>query len=161
MLGTWRIFAINSEIETRAGSVQYQWLQNELNINREPCMAAIWHKPLFSSGVNGNNTHMRDIYRLLYNANAEIVINGHDHDFEVFHPQDADGRRDDARGIKQFVVGTGGVATTIFPRVEPNSEYREQVQGVIKFDLDASSYSWQFLSPQPPQTRRIGSGVCH
>jgi len=161
VLGTWRIFAINSEIDTRPGSPQYAWLQNELNIDREPCMAAIWHKPLYSSGVNGPNPHMRDMYRLLYNANAEIVINGHDHNYEVFHPQDADGRRDDTKGIRQFVVGTGGVAVTDFPRLLPNSAYREQVQGVIKFDLDANSYNWQFLSPQPPQTRHTGSGVCH
>jgi hypothetical protein len=160
-LGAWRIYAINSEIDTRPGSTQYSWLQNELNINHEPCAAAIWHKPLYSSGVNGPQPHMRDMFRLLYNANAEIVISGHDHDYEVFFPQDADGRRDDAKGVRQFVVGTGGVELTGFPRQAPNSAYREMVQGVILFELQPNSYSWQFISPQPPQYRNNGNGVCH
>lgn len=160
-LGEWRIIALNSEIDTRPGSAQYVWLQNELTVNQERCTAAIWHKPLYSSGVNGPNPHMRDVYRLLYNANADLVINGHDHNYEVFHPQDADGRRDDARGLRQFVVGTGGVALTNFPRTAPNSAYREQVQGVILFELRSGSYNWQFISPQPPQFRDSGTGACH
>ena len=138
VLGTWRIFAINSEIDTRPGSPQYH-VAAERAGHRHASRA--WRRSGTSRctppASTGRNAHMRDIYRLLYNANAEIVINGHDHNYEVFHPQDADGRGIDARGIRQFVVGTGGVALTNFPRVAPNSDYREQVQGVIKFDLDA------------------------
>jgi hypothetical protein len=160
-VGTWRIYAINSEIDTRPGSPQYQWLQSELSTRTEPCAAAIWHKPLFSSGVNGPNSHMREIYRLLFDANAEIVINGHDHVYERFGPQDHNGVFNGARGIRQFTVGTGGVPNTVFPTVRPNSELRVQTWGVLKLELNDAGYRWDFLAVTGNPVRDSGVGSCH
>jgi hypothetical protein len=97
-VGPWRIIALNSEVGVRAGSFQYLWLRNELMRNAVPCTAAIWHRPLFTSGPNRDNPDMRDIFRLLHDFRAEIVINGHDHMYERFAPQDADGGLDPVRG---------------------------------------------------------------
>lgn len=103
---------------------------------------------------------MQDIYRLLYDGNAEVVINGHDHLYERFAPQDANGRVDSARGIREFVVGTGGI-----PLYEPgprraNSEVLLKTWGVLKLTLSEGGYAWDFV-PVGSGFHDTGSGVCH
>src|SRR5262249_11918955 len=122
MVGPWRVIALNSEIPVGVNSAQYTWLKSELSNNNVLCTMAIWHRPLFTSGPNLENADMRDIFRLLYDNNAEIVVNGHDHLYERFAPQDANGRADSARGIREFIVGTGGIALYDPGPRRPNSE---------------------------------------
>ncbi|HEX7779362.1 MAG TPA: metallophosphoesterase, partial [Vicinamibacterales bacterium] len=107
-VGSWRVYSLNSELIGSAAGGQAQWLREELARFPTPCAAAVWHKPLFTSGPNGPNPHMQETWRILYNANVDVVLNGHDHVYERFAPQDPDGRPDNARGIRQFTVGTGG-----------------------------------------------------
>jgi Calcineurin-like phosphoesterase len=161
-VGTWRIYALNSEFEKVPGLGQSQmdWLRGELTSRPAPCSIAVWHKPLFTSGPNGDNPHMRDIFRLLYDNGVDVVLNGHDHLYERFAPQDASGRVDPARGIRQFTVGTGGVDTYTNPRVAPNSERILSVWGVFKLTLHTNSYDWEFV-PVDPGFRDSGSGSCH
>jgi hypothetical protein len=162
-VGTWRIFALNSEIATGAGSAQAQWLRDEIAQNPTPCSAAIWHKPLFTSGPNGDNPHMLDIWRILYDANVDIILNGHDHLYERFEPQDPNGRADPARGIRQFTVGTGGVPLYSFATTKPNSEVRATVWGVIVLFLNDGNYEWDFQPAGVPDVnfRDTGRGTCH
>ena len=87
-----------------------------------PCTLAIWHHPRFSSGDHGNDASVAPFWTALYDAGADVVVNGHDHDYERFAPQDPGGRADAARGLREFVVGTGGAALRTFPNPAANSE---------------------------------------
>jgi hypothetical protein len=160
-VGPWRIIALNSEVGVRAGSFQYLWLRNELMRNAVPCTAAIWHRPLFTSGPNRDNPDMRDIFRLLHDFRAEIVINGHDHMYERFAPQDADGGLDPVRGIRQFTVGTGGVPLYDAPGRHANSEIVLKSWGVLRLALHDEGFTWDFIPVAGVSARDSGSGVCH
>jgi 3',5'-cyclic AMP phosphodiesterase CpdA len=166
-LGTWRVFSLDSNLGPAAHAAQLAWLRAELAAHPARCTLAYWHHPLYSSGMNGNIARMKDVWRVLYDAGAELVLSGHDHVYERFAPQDADGRRDDARGIRQFVVGTGGAFPTPFLRPRPNSEARDSNHfGVLKLVLDGDGYEWEFLEAQDdalqagPRPDR-GAGRCH
>src|ERR1051325_3761810 len=121
-LGSWLVISLNSETDVSASSIQAQWLRETLSSSSAKCTAVYWHRPPFSSGPNGSNGDMRVIWRILYEFNVEIVMNGHDHLYERFAPQDPDGRPDAARGIREFVIGTGGAPLYEFKNVHPNSE---------------------------------------
>src|SRR5205814_2038842 len=135
----------NSEIDVRSGSAQLEWLRADLVAARARCTVAYWHRPLFSSGRNGNNPELRDAWRLLYEFNADVIVAGHDHSYERFGPQDSDGRSDLQRGIRQFVVGTGGASLYEFHGVRPNSEARGVEWGILELTLIEGGYSWQFI----------------
>ncbi len=157
-VGTWRIIALNSEISKGPGSTQMQWLDQELRSNPVECTIAIWHRPLFSSSRNGPNPDMREAYRILFDHGAEVVINGHDHVYERFGPQDPDGRPTTTRGLRQFTVGTGGVDLYEFRTPAANSEVRIATWGVLKLDLRPGAYDWQFVAVNG--IRDTGSGAC-
>jgi 3',5'-cyclic AMP phosphodiesterase CpdA len=145
-LGSWRLFSLDSNLAGAAQAAQLAWLREELAREPARCTLAYWHHPLYSSGMHGNIARMKEAWRLLYQAGAELVLSGHDHDYERFAPQDADGRRDDARGLRQFVVGTGGAFATPFLWPLPNSEARDSNHdGVLKLVLGEDGYSWEFL----------------
>ena len=160
-LGAWHVIALNSEIATDAASPQVAWLKSDLADNHPACTAVIWHKPLYSSGPNGDNLFMRDIWRVLYDANVDVIINGHDHDYERFAPQDPDGRRDSARGIREFVVGTGGAQLYGFATPHSNSEAWFSVWGVLRLTLRANDYDWQFVPIAGQSASDFGTGLCH
>jgi 3',5'-cyclic AMP phosphodiesterase CpdA len=161
-VGAWRILAINSEISSAEGSAQLQWIRTQLQTNTRACTAAIWHRPLFTSGPNGDNRDMFDLWRLLYAFGVDVIINGHDHLYERFAKQDPDGRRDDVRGIRQFTVGTGGVPLYTAVRVKANSEVLEtSTHGVLKLTLNGSSYHWEFVPVGDSGFRDSGSEGCH
>jgi hypothetical protein len=159
-LGAWHIISLNSNVAADGGSAQVAWLRADLAATTTTrCTLAYWHHPLFSSGPNGNNDTMREIYRILYNANADLVLVGHDHLYERFAPQDPDGRLDTARGLRQFVVGTGGVPLYDFQAIKPNSEIRLRTHGVIRLTLSSDRYDWDFLAISGPGDN--GSAACH
>jgi acid phosphatase type 7 len=159
-VGTWHAISLNSNVPADRGSPQGAWLANDLaTFSAFRCTIAYWHHPLFSSGPNGNTGSMRDFWRMLYDADVEIVLNGHDHLYERFAPQDPDGRPDPARGIRQFTVGSGGAALSGFPTTRPNSEIRISAYGVLKLTLSADAYEWEFIPVSG--ARDSGSGRCH
>jgi calcineurin-like phosphoesterase family protein len=166
-LGAWHIIVLNSECEDvggcGAGSPEEAWLRADLIAHPVPCTLAYWHKPLFSSGgKHGNDPETKPLWRALYEENADIVVNGHDHDYERFAPQDPDGAADAARGIREFVVGTGGKNHRPFGDPKPNSEARNaDTFGVLKLTLHDKSYDWQFI-PEPGKSfTDSGTGTCH
>ena len=166
-LGAWHIIVLNSECQDVGGcgpgSREEAWLRADLIAHPVPCTLAYWHKPLFSSGgKHGNDPETKAFWRALYEANAEIVVNGHDHDYERFAPQDPDGAADAARGIREFVVGTGGKNHRPFGEPKPNSEARNADSfGVLKLTLGDKSYDWQFIPEAGKTFTDSGSGTCH
>jgi hypothetical protein len=142
--GDWLVLMLDSNIATRTGSPQYEFVRNELVVSRTPCTLAVWHHPLFSSGPNGPNVFMRDLWGLLYDNGADVVVAGHDHFYERFGKQDVDGRSD-PRGLRQFIAGTGGATLYDFQRMSANSQARVKAHGVLKLTLSPSSYQWAFL----------------
>ena len=159
-LGAWHILSLNSEIPTGPGSPQYEWLKAQLAASTASCTLAMWHRPLFTSGPNEQATRMRDIWRLLTQHRAELVLSGHNHQYERFAPQDADGRPD-PRGMRQFVVGTGGYPLYGRARSQANSEvFHSDAWGVLKLTLKSSSYAWEFVPVAGQSFRDSGSGAC-
>ncbi len=166
-LGDWHLISLSSSLDPAAHQAQLAWLQADLAAHPARCTLAYWHHPLYSSGGHGSSPRMREAWRLLQAAGAELVLAGHDHDYERFAPQDADGARSDTNGIRQFVVGTGGAQLTPYLFTKPNSEMRDNSHtGVLKLRLSAGSYAWEFLEASydgyglPPAPDR-GNGLCH
>ncbi len=165
-VGDWHIIVLNSECDDIGGcdidSPQGRWLQADLAANPRTCTLAYWHKPRFSSGsVHGNNDEMQDFWQLLYDAGADVVLNGHDHNYERFAPQDPDGVADPERGIRQFVVGTGGKGLYSFGTIQPNSEIRgDNSHGVLKLTLYPTSYDWEFIPIAGLPFTDSGSAPC-
>jgi hypothetical protein len=165
-LGTWHLIALNASCAKvggcGAGSPEEIWLKNDLATHTNRCTMAFWHNPRYSSGGVGNDSTFSPFWQDLYNANAELVLVGHDHEYERFAPQNASSGLDTARGIREFVVGTGGKTHTNFATIRANSEVRNNdTFGFLKLTLHPSSYDWQFV-PEPGKTfTDSGSTACH
>lgn len=166
-LGSWHVISLNSNLKGPAHAAQIAWLRAELAKDPAACTLAFWHHPLYSSGGHPPPGRMRDAFALLHATGAELVLSGHDHDYERFAPQDADGRADPARGLRQFVVGTGGAYATPFVFFQPNSEAREASHdGVLALRLLEGAYEWRFLPAHPERVPAgavldHGRAVCH
>jgi len=161
-LGSWHMIALNSEISAFPGSPQLEWLRRELAANPTRCALAYFHTPVFGSGSNGSNPHMQAAWSVLYQSGVDVVVNGHNHSYERFAPQDPDGRPDPPRGIRQFVVGTGGAPLTDFTGIRPNSEARSnRAWGVLKLTLHADRYDWEFVPVAGQMYSDSGGGSCH
>ena len=149
-LGTWHLIALNSNCAPIGGcgpeSPQEEWLRADLAAHPVDCVLAYWHHPRFSSGEHGSDQMMVTFWQDLYAAGADVVLSGHDHDYERFAPQDAFGTADPLHGIREFVVGTGGKSHYAIVTPQPNSEVRDSATaGVLKLTLRPGSYAWQFL----------------
>jgi hypothetical protein len=166
-LGAWHLIAINSNCADiggcQAGSPQEQWLRADLAAHPAACSLAYWHHPRFSSGPHGSDTTFAPIWQALYDYHADVVLNGHDHDYERFAPQTPNGDLDPANGIREFVVGTGGRTASAFGLVRaPNSEVsRDVIYGVIKLTLYPASYHWEFVPIAGESFQDSGDYNCH
>jgi len=166
-LGTWHVIVINSECKEvggcNAGSPQEKWLRADLAAHPAACTLAYFHKPLFSSGsAHGDDLDMKPLWQALYDANADVVVNGHDHDYERFTPQTPDAAPDRKRGIREFVVGTGGKNHRPFGTLRPNSEIRNaDAFGVLKLTLRPTGYGWQFVPEEGKAFTDSGTDNCH
>ncbi len=141
-LGTWRIYSLNSE---RNFAEQTSWLTAHLAANPSKCILAYWHKPLYTSGQVPPTPAVRPLFDALYKAGAEVVLNGHQHNYERFAPQDAESNFV-SRGTRQFVVGTGGAQLEDFISVAKNSKLRYVAgHGVLRLSLGPGKYGWKFL----------------
>jgi len=162
-LGAWHIVVLNTFIDMSAGSPQEQWLRADLAASTKRCTLAYMHYARFSSGsVHGSYPAVQPLWQALYDYGAEIAIAGHDHEYERFAPQTPDGHLDTARGIRAFVVGTGGGGLYSFGTPLPNSEVRNSsTWGVLKLTLADGSYSWEFVPITGQTLTDSGSGTCH
>ena len=166
-LGAWHIVTLNSMCENVGGcgtsSTMVSWLKQDLAAHPTSCTLAYWHHPVFSSGSeHGNDPKMIPSWDALYAAGADVVLSGHDHDYERFAPQTSGGVADPARGIREFVVGTGGKSHYAFGTIRANSQTRNSdTNGVLKLALHASSYDWRFVPEAGKTFSDSGSDSCH
>jgi hypothetical protein len=144
-----------------AGSTQDKWLQADLAANTKPCTIAIWHQPYVASGWSILASR-KNFWTRLYDAGAELVINSHAHFYERFAPQTPDLVRDDARGLRAFVIGTGGIPPSgIVTTRRANSETGKGNNGVLRLTLGARTYRWEFIPVAGKTYTDSGSGTCH
>jgi hypothetical protein len=156
--GAWHIVSLNSESNL---SAETTWLKADLAASRAKCTLAYWHQPLFTSGaVHPPATRMRPLYTILYNAGAELVLSGHNHQYERFAPQTPTGGLDRSRGIVQFVAGTGGNGLYGFRSPMRNSQVRYRGYGVLRLELRPTGYTYSFV-PVSGRFRDTGSSSCH
>jgi len=166
-LGSWHIVVLNSECDQvggcGAGSAQEKWLREDLAAHPVACTLAYFHKPLFSSGgKHGDDLTVKPLWDELYSAGADVVVSGHDHDYERFGPQTPEGKGDTARGIREFVVGTGGKNHRPFAAAHANSEIRNaDTFGVLKLMLRPGKYAWEFVPVDGVPFLDSGEGTCH
>jgi len=160
-LGDWHIIALNSNVGHAAGSLQEQWLRADLAASTKRCTLAYLHHPLFSSGSLADSS-TRILWQDLYSAGAEIVVAGHEHNYQRFAPQTAKGVADPNSGIREFIVGTGGEGRFGVGAPRPNTEVQNDATfGVLKLTLYATGYNWKFIPIAGQTFTDLGSGSCH
>jgi acid phosphatase type 7 len=164
-IGTWHAIVLNSQCSGAGGcgatSPQGQWLRADLAAHQNYCTLAYWHVPLFSSGGRADTTY-KTFWDALYAADADLVLAGHDHIYERFAPQTPTGVKDVARGLREFVVGTGGANHTSLTTTKPNSEVRNSdTYGVLQLTLHPTSYDWRFVPEAGKSFTDSGTTQCH
>jgi acid phosphatase type 7 len=165
-LGGWHIVALNSNCEDvgcTASSPQLRWLEADLAKDTKTCTLAYFHYPLFSSGkYRPGIGEVKPLWEALYAADADVVLNGHDHNYQRFAPQDPNGKADPQRGIREFVVGTGGRSHYQILGPIANSEvYNDETYGVLKLTLRPKGYEWRFIPVAGETFTDSGSARCH
>jgi acid phosphatase type 7 len=161
-LGGWHIVVLNSALPVDAGSAQERWLRADLAAHPTICSAAYWHIPRFSSGTkHGSNAEMSPLWQALQDYGADVIINGHEHNYERFAPQDPDGTLDLTKGIREFVVGTGGDSHHVLGDPIANSVVgNDETYGVLKLTLHPTSYDWEFVPIARGSFTDSGSATC-
>ena len=165
-LGRWHIVALNSNCEDvgcTASSPQVKWLEADLAKDPKTCTLAYFHYPLFSSGeYRPGIREVKPLWEALYAAEVDVVLNGHDHNYQRFAPQDPNGKADPQRGIREFVVGTGGRSHyTILGPIANSEVYNDETYGVLKITLRPESYEWLFIPVEGETFTDSGSARCH
>ena len=160
----WHIVALNANCADvggcGAGSPEAKWLAADLAASSAACTLAFWHQPRFSSGAEGDIADTAQLWSLLYQHGAEVVLSGHHHHYERFTRMDANGNADPAHGMREIIAGTGGVSLDPFATPKPTSEVRASAFGVLVLQLAPSSYSWRFVDEQGT-TLDSGTDACH
>jgi len=164
-LGGWHVVALNSSCEQLEGgcgadSPQVRWLRADLAAHPAHCTLAYWHHPRFGSAAS---ERMRPAWRALYDAGAELVLSGDVHAYERLAPLDPLGQPDAERGIRQFVVGTGGAPLGEFAAgAQADVEVRHSgAHGVLELSLTPSGYAWEFVPAGGAAFTDSGSAACH
>ncbi|MEJ7892691.1 MAG: metallophosphoesterase [Solirubrobacteraceae bacterium] len=165
-LDGWHVVVLNSnctKVGCTAGSPQETWLRADLAAHPTQCTLAAFHHPRFSSDNRvGSTPAVEPLWNALYDAGAEVVLNGHAHTYERFAPQTPTGAADPQRGIREFIVGTGGYSLHGLATRLPNSEaFSASSLGVMKLSLLQSGYTWEFQPAAGGTFTDSGADVCH
>jgi hypothetical protein len=162
----WHIVSLNSNCEhirggCGRGSAEERWLRQDLANHPRTCTLAYMYDPRFSSGNHGNNTDVSRLWYDLYRAGVELVLDGHSHDYERFAPQTPSGRYSPT-GIREVVVGTGGIGLYPLGKPQPRSQFASTASlGVLRLALHPGSYSWRFVPTKAGAVTDSGTAACH
>jgi hypothetical protein len=165
--GNWHIVVLNSNCDVGeqgcdSDSLQAAWLRQDLKSNRQNCILAIWHKPLFTTGEQAAEPRVRPFWQILYEFHADVILNGHNHNYERFKPQNPEGKAV-TDGIRQFVVGTGGANLGDSSNPLPANELVRNATtfGYLQLVLEPEGYNWQFIAQPGKKFTDSGSASCH
>ena len=164
-LAGWHLVALNSACNKiggcDAGSAQGQWLEADLAANSKPCTLAYYHDPRFSSGQLGVDDSTLGLWQILHAHGVDVLLHGDDHAYERFGRMNPNGVAEPLRGVRSFIVGTGGVGLHNADEGEPNSEVRSSTTyGVLRLVLEPTSYGWEFVGAGPGNFTDSGSEDC-
>ncbi len=160
-IGTWRVIHLNTQKGYKTSDPQYAWFTAELAAHAKQCTLVTWHHPRFSSGVHGNQTRTDALFAAAYAGGADALLSGNDHLYERFDPQNPSAAADSARGIRQFVVGSGGKGLYSWGTIKPNSAFRQNTTfGVLSLTLHDGSYDWAYVAVDGT-TLDSGNAACH
>jgi acid phosphatase type 7 len=160
------VVALNSECDQLdgcgPGSRQYEWLRQELTVRPSHCLLAYWHRPVFSSGMDGGQTWTVDLLELLYEAGADLLLTGDDHLYERLQPVDPRGTPDPARGVRMINVGTGGssLGECGGPPLAATEVRDNTSHGVLRLELHGDGYEWEFVPVRTDGFRDSGADSC-
>jgi acid phosphatase type 7 len=170
-LGEWHLISLDSncQLAENGGSCApnsptMMWLKADLAAHPNKCTLVYFHHPRWSSGLDhGSTIRLTGAWKIMYNANVDLVLSGHSHDYERFAPLDGNGAIDNIRGIRSFVVATGGAAQKGFQATPLiGSEVRQAgTYGVIKLTLGSGTYTWDFVPISSQSFTDHGTGICH
>ncbi len=166
-LGSWHVIVLNAECSIGGqgcgpGSLQETWLRQDLAANTQKCVLAMWHQPLFTSGTQSPYPGMKTFWQDLYAYGADVILNGHNHNYERFDPQNPDAGAD-PNGIREFVAGTGGASldSSSLPLAANEVVRSAAAYGYLRLTLHANSYDWQFVAQPGSSFTDSGSAACH
>ncbi|MBT9614193.1 MAG: metallophosphoesterase [Burkholderiales bacterium] len=160
-LGQWHILMLNSNRELEPGSKQLAWLASDLRQHAQQCVLTIWHHPRFSSGKHGNDARTQALWEMLYQHGVSVLVTAHDHDYERFPAMNDVGERDEERGIRSFVAGTGGAKLYQLKQRHPLSQvWQGESWGLLKLTLRPLGYDWEFLPVAGEKFQDAGSALC-
>ena len=164
-VGTWHLVALNSNcgvVSCSKGSAQETWLRADLAAHPAACTLVYWHHPMYSSGEHGDNPSVAALYQAAYDGGVDVALAGHDHDYERFAPQNPAGQVDTAKGIREFVAGTGGKSHYAITTVHANSQvHNDNTFGVLELTLHTDSYDWKFHPIAGATFTDSGTQRCH
>ncbi|VVB99911.1 3',5'-cyclic adenosine monophosphate phosphodiesterase CpdA [uncultured archaeon] len=164
-LGQWHFVALNTnctDVNCDAGSAQEKWLRSDLSANSGKCTIAFMHHPAFSTGVHGDENSVSAIWHALYDEGVDVALTGHEHSYERFAPLDANGKADYAKGVRLFIVGTGGATLRkLNGSVYPVEVKNDSSHGMLALRLYSNSYEWEFLPAEGYTFTDRGAGTCH
>jgi acid phosphatase type 7 len=164
-VGSWHLIALNTncaEVDCSAGSRQERWLRADLAAHPAQCTLAYSHHPRYSSGLHGDTPAISSLFAALYDGNADLFLSGHDHSYERLAPSNPFDNADAARGIRQFVVGTGGRDLRAFGTIDSESEVRSSAAfGVLEVTLRSGAYEWRFVPVAGQSFSDSGLTGCH
>lgn len=159
-LGAWHIVSLNSERDTAAGGAQVRWLERDLSRSRADCVLAYWHRPRWTAGRYSDDETFAPFWNVLYDAGADVVLSGHDHNYQRMARLNKRGEIDKQRGIRSFVVGTGGRHLSPLRPHPRRHAGNDHTWGVLRLTLRPTSYSWQFIPVAGRRYRDSGSANC-
>ncbi len=159
-LGDWHLIALNSERDTSASGAQVRWLRADLAAHPAECVLAFWHKPRFDAGEYSDLLDAQVFWTVLADARADVILNGHDHNYQRFQPLDASGRAD-PEGLREFVVGTGGKQRYALKPDSRRDAGSGEAWGILELKLRPRGYDWRFVPVAGASYEDSGSGSCH
>lgn len=163
--GAWHVVVLNGNCwyvgGCERGSPQEAWLRADLASHATRCTLAYWHQPRFSSGEIQGDPRYQPFWEALYDAKADLILVGHAHNYQRWMPLDPTGRPDSMRGIREFVVGTGGRGLhRVTPQLPEQERVNDDTWGVLRLTLTSTGYEWKFVPVAGRSFTDSGSDTC-
>ncbi len=166
-LGSWHLIALNANCsKSKVGgcgptSPQTRWLKADLAATTKPCVAAFWHQPLWTGNGTGRLLDYKSWWEALYAAGADVVLNGHVHNYQRYAPRNPSGAVDTRNGITEYIVGTGGESLVpLKTSVTPQPVIAKRTFGYLRMTLHPNGWESRFIDTTGAVLDTSG-GTCH